>query len=103
MQNGRSFRPVFWYDGFMATAHPVLNDLFDPLGECMTAEVAERIVDLRAPANVQHRIEKLAEKSSAGSLTNDEREEYEAYVSAGNFIAILQSKARILLQNDNAH
>ena len=102
-QNGRSFRPVFWYDGSMATAHPVLNDLFDPLGECMTAEFARRIVDLRAPATVQHRIENLAEKSSAGSLTNDEREEYEAYVSAGNFIAILQSKARILLQNDNAH
>ena len=74
-RNGRSFPPVFWYDGSMATAHPVLNDLLDPLGECMTAEFARRIVDLRAPATVQHRIEKLAEKSSDGSLTNDEREE----------------------------
>ena len=87
----------------MASAHPVLNDLFEPLGDCMTPEFARRIVDLRAPAAVQHRIEELASKSSAGSLSGEEREEYEAYVSAGNFIAILQSKARILLQNHNAH
>ena len=86
----------------MATAHPVLNDLLQPLGDCITPEVAQRIVDLRAPANVQQRIEMLAEKSGAGTLNEAERQEYEALVSTGNFIAILQSKARTLLENGSS-
>lgn len=86
----------------MATAHPVLNDLLDPLGECMTPDVARRIVDLRAPAPVQQRVEELAAKASDGTLNEAEREEYEAFVSAGNFIAILQSKARTLLKDKSS-
>ncbi len=60
---------------------------------------ARRIVNLRAPESVQKRIEQLAVKSREGTLKKDEREEYEAFVSAGNFIAILQSKARRLIQD----
>ncbi len=44
-------------------------------------------------------MEDLARKSEEGTLSDDEREEYDAFVSAGNFIAILQSKARRLLKN----
>ena len=44
-------------------------------------------------------MEDLAQKSEEGTLSDDEREEYDAFVSAGNFIAILQSKARRLLKN----
>ena len=65
----------------------------------MTPEFARRIVNLRAPESVQKRIEQLAAKSTEGTLKKDEREEYEAFVSAGNFIAILQSKARRLIQD----
>ena len=44
-------------------------------------------------------MEVLAKKSEEGSLSDQEREEYEAFVSAGNFVAILQSKARRLLKD----
>ena len=44
-------------------------------------------------------MEELAKKSAEGSLSDREREEYEAFVSAGNFVAILQSKARRLLKD----
>ena len=54
---------------------------------------------LRAPESVQARMEVLAKKSEEGSLSDQEREEYEAFVSAGNFVAILQSKARRLLKD----
>ena len=86
----------------MATTHPALNDLLQPLGDCITPEVAQRIVDLRAPASVQQRVEQLAAKSSEGTLDEPERQEYEALVSSGNFIAILQSKARTLLKNGSS-
>ena len=82
----------------MATTHAVLDELLDPVGRCLTLEVAQRVAELRASEAVQSRIEELAAKSSEGTLSSQEREEYEVYVSAGTFIAVLQSKARKLLK-----
>ena len=83
----------------MATTQPILNELLAPLGDCLTPEVAQRIVRLRAPEAVQTRIEELATKSTENRLSKLERDEYDALVSAGNFIAILQAKARRLLRD----
>ncbi len=57
---------------------------------------------MRASPTAQARIDELAAKSTAGTLTRDEQTEYETYVSAGNFIAVLQSKARKMLQEQGA-
>ena len=80
----------------------VLDELLEPVGACFTPEVAERLTRLVAPESTQMRMEQLARKSEDGSLTETEREEYAALVSAGNFIAILQSKARKLLAKRQA-
>ena len=85
----------------MAEASTVLDELIDPLSRCLTPEVARQIAELRAPASVQGRIEELAVKSTEGTLSEDERAEYDAYVAAGNFISILQSKARALLREQS--
>jgi hypothetical protein len=83
----------------MSTANTVLDELLEPVGACFTPEVARRLIDLRASSSVQKRIEELARKSEQGKLSKPEQEEYDALVSAGNFIAILQSKARRLLKD----
>jgi len=90
------------YDRAMSTAHTVLDELLEPIGACLTPEVADRLTKLRAPASAQKRMADLARKSEEGQLSKTEKEEYEALVSAGNFIAILQSKARRLLQDRSA-
>ena len=90
------------YDATMSIAQTVLDALLDPIGDCLTPEVAERLARLRAPESAQTRIEELARKSEAGSLSDGDREEYSALASAGNFIAILQSKARRLLKDHPA-
>ncbi len=82
----------------MSTARAVLDELLEPVGACLTPEVADRLTKLRAPASVQKRMAELARKSEEGQLSQTEEEEYEAFVSAGNFIAVLQSKARRLLK-----
>ena len=51
---------------------------------------------------MQERIEELADKSTEGMLTPEERDEYEALVRVGNFVAILQAKARRLLSEGYA-
>src|SRR5262249_48283725 len=75
----------------------VLDRLLDPLGQILTPEVARKLINLRVDATAQARIDKLARRCNEGKLTDSERREYETYVYAIDFIAILQAKARALL------
>ena len=77
---------------------PVLDRLLDPVGRILTPEVARKLVNLRCDSTVQARIDKLARKCNEGALTDPERREYETYVYALDFLAILQAKARALLK-----
>jgi hypothetical protein len=77
---------------------PVLDRLLDPLGDILTPEVARRLANYRFDGKAQARIDKLARKCNEGRLTDDERREYETYVNAIDFIAILQAKARAILK-----
>ncbi|HJZ89305.1 MAG TPA: hypothetical protein VKE40_00435 [Gemmataceae bacterium] len=82
---------------------PILDRLIAPLGECLNPESARRLLDLKADPKVQARVEYLAARSTDGSLTPDERDEYRTYVSFGTFVAILKSQARQLLANTPGH
>ena len=82
----------------MATVNSSLSELLEPLGQCLTPDVARKFAGLRAPDSVQARMDQLAGKNTEGTLSSDERAELESLVSAGTFIAILQSKARLLLK-----
>ena len=71
-----------------------LDRILDPVRDCLTPEVARRIAGLRADADTQAKLDRLAEKNAEGTITPDERAEYEALVAAVNLIAVLQAKAR---------
>jgi hypothetical protein len=85
-----------------APAGSLLDRLFDSVGRCFTRETARALVELRADGELQARVSELADKCTEGKLSPGERAEYEAYVRANNFIAILQAKARALLARDRA-
>lgn len=76
-----------------------LDRLLDPVGRCLTPDVAREIAGLRADPAVQARIDELADKSTEGRLSSKERSEYETYVRAIDFIAVLQAKARSATSN----
>lgn len=44
------------------------------------------------------RMAELSAKASAGTLTSDEKEDLEEYLRVADFLAIVQSKARMVLQ-----
>jgi uncharacterized protein YnzC (UPF0291/DUF896 family) len=67
------------------------------LSRCLDAESARRLVDLRIDPPVQERMNSLAERANEGSLTAEERGEYEALINAADFISILKLKAGRLL------
>ncbi|MBW3541080.1 MAG: hypothetical protein KY476_12495 [Planctomycetes bacterium] len=85
-----------------ASSTPVLEDLVNPLGDCLTPESARRLLALKADSKLQARLDDLAERHISGKLTPAEQAEYGRYVSYSTFVAILKSKARQLLANSSA-
>jgi len=77
-----------------------LDGLLEPLSRCLDAESARRVVELRADASVQQRVDVLAERANDGALSDEERLEYEALINAADFISILKLKARQQLDSN---
>ena len=69
----------------------------DPILQFFTVDQARGIIQYRGDAEMHKRIEELAAMANEGELTAAERAEYEGYVRANKFMAILQAKARKLL------
>jgi len=80
-----------------AAATRLLNRLLDPVGRSLSVKAARQLTALRADAELQARVRVLAEKCNDGTLSADERAEYETCVMAANVVAILQAKARARL------
>ena len=76
-----------------------LDRMLDPFVECFTPEAARRVAAWRVDPRTQARVDELADRSTEGQLTPEDRDEYEAYVRAGTLISILQAKARALLSH----
>lgn len=75
----------------------VLDRLMEPVGRSITPELAREIVSLRADPDLQDQIDHLAEKCNEGTLSPEERAEYERIIGAIHLIGILQKKARRVL------
>jgi hypothetical protein len=69
----------------------------DPILEFFNPEQARALVAYRGDEELRARIEELAGKNTNDELTEQERAEYEGYVQANKFIAVLQAKARKLI------
>ncbi|OYW19386.1 MAG: hypothetical protein B7Z55_08935 [Planctomycetales bacterium 12-60-4] len=66
----------------------------DQILPLMTEDQARALLSFQGDARLQARIEELAALSTEGELSDADRAEYEGYVRAIKFIAILQAKAR---------
>ena len=75
----------------------LLDRILEPVSSSLNEEAAQKILALKADRKTQARVTKLAGKCNEGELTPEERREYELYLIANHFIAILKVKARVLL------
>ena len=66
----------------------------EPVLRILSREQALRIIDFHGDEALQQRIEELARKANEGELTEDERAEYEGYVRANKFVAVLRREAQ---------
>ena len=81
----------------MSDVTTILNHWLEPVGRALNVEAARRLLDLRADPDAQDRVEELADRNTEGTLTPDERREYESLVSAAMLINVLQGTARARL------
>jgi hypothetical protein len=68
-----------------------------PILQIVLLDRTDAVLSFRPDPTLQNRIEELATKSTEGELTDQERAEYEGYIRANKFIAILQRQARQFL------
>ena len=81
------------------TTSQFLDRLFEPVGRCLSEDAARELASLRADEGVQAKVRELAEKCNEGTLTEEERAEYESYVIASAVVTILQAKVHARLKN----
>ena len=81
----------------MSQTVSLLNRFIEPLVECFTPDVAQRIVDVKTDAATMERLEELRTKANHGTLTDAERAEYQEFVDAYDFVSLLKLKARAVL------
>jgi len=63
----------------------------------LSSEAAEFLLSVNFEEDDRQRMLQLADRSEAGTLTTEEGAEFDSYLHVGNFLAIMQSKARIAL------
>jgi lactoylglutathione lyase len=77
-----------------SVAHYVLEQVFDSLADRITPEIALRIEKIHLGPHAQERINELAVKANSGTLTAEERTQYEDFIEAIDLLGIFKAKAR---------
>lgn len=83
----------------MATATDFLSTYIEPLAEELTPRQAQKILSIKPTESLVARVQELGDKANAGTLTSQERSEYEYYVDVDDVIGLLKAKARSVLAN----
>lgn len=84
------------------TTTSILDRFLDPVVDFLSAEAARKIVELRIDPEFQARLDELAQKANDGTLSHEDREEYERYVDELDVIAIFKLKARAALRRQSS-
>jgi hypothetical protein len=77
----------------------LLDQVLDPFVDCLTLESAAKIASLRAEPAVQSRLNELADRANEGTLSGQDRADYESLLAVFHMISLLQSKARQFLNS----
>jgi hypothetical protein len=74
--------------------------LMQAQSEALSPAVAEYLLSIGFGEIDREQMRRLAERSEAGTLTDEEQTEFDSYLHVGNLLAVLQSKARVALRRE---
>ena len=85
------------------TEADILTEVVEPNRATFSPQLAEELLSLRFNDNATNRIRDLLQKNNAGNITPAEKSTLENYLRVGEFLDLMQAKARITLhQNGSA-
>jgi len=76
--------------------------LIDSQPDDLTPEAATYFLRLGFTEKDRGRMQDLADRSQAGTLTDVESREFDSYLHIGNLLAVMQSKARLALRGTDS-
>ncbi|PWU10593.1 MAG: hypothetical protein C5B50_25335 [Verrucomicrobia bacterium] len=79
------------------TEADILKEVIAPERAELPEEAARSILSLRFSERARQRIQKLLQANNHGKLASEERAELDKYLRVGQFLDLLQAKARISL------
>jgi hypothetical protein len=79
------------------TEADILSEVVAPDQSSFPPAVAQTILELRFTERAIQRMNELAEKNRRDELSDAERDDMEKYLRVGNFINLMQAKARLCL------
>ena len=98
------FPPMDWRlrpisSGLNLRGMNAMESMLASVTDTLEASALKALVEMRASAEAAERMQWLAERANEGLLTEEERHEYDSAISFGNFLGLLQSKARLKLKS----
>ena len=81
------------------TESDILSRVIDADEDALPPAAARALLRWRFPQPDVDRMQELADRNTEGDLLPEERRELESYVRVGQFVAVLQAKARLSLQS----
>lgn len=63
----------------------------------ITPEIARYLLSINFGESDHERMQYLADRSECGTLEPEEEAEFDGYLHVGNILAVMQSKARVVL------
>ena len=79
------------------TEADILNEVVAPDRPGLTTAAAQSILSLRFSDSARQQIGRLLEANNRGDIPPDERAELDKYLRVGQFLDLLQAKARVSL------
>ena len=79
------------------TEADILSDIVAPDEPTLNQEFARAVMGVRFSDRAQEQIRELLQKNNAGTMTTDEQSDLEKYVRVGQFLDLMQAKARLSL------
>lgn len=84
--------------GTLITEAEILAEVVDPEAADLPRETAEAILRLAFRDSAKARMRELLDRNNRGVLTPDEQQALEKYLRVGQFLDLIQAKARLSLQ-----
>jgi hypothetical protein len=81
------------------TEADILSELVDASRPTFSPQVAQDLLSLKFNADATNRIRDLLLKNSSGMITPAEKATLDNYLRVGEFLDLMQAKARVRLRN----